>query len=205
MPLRSLLQSIRVIPVITIDKLADAAPLAKALVEGGLNCLELTLRTPVAFEALKAMKEAAPEAIIGVGTVLESKQLEQAKALGAQFAVSPGLTETLVRAALAVQLPYLPGTATLSEVMMGRELGLSVVKFFPAEIAGGAKALKAFAPLFGEMKFVPTGGISPSNAKDYLSLPNVLAVGGSWMLPADLIRAQAWDEIRELARAASAL
>jgi 2-dehydro-3-deoxyphosphogluconate aldolase / (4S)-4-hydroxy-2-oxoglutarate aldolase len=205
MPLRSLLQSTRVIPVITIDKLADAAPLAKALVEGGLNCLELTLRTPVAFEALKAMKEAAPEAIIGVGTVLESKQLEQAKALGAQFAVSPGLTETLVRAALAVQLPYLPGTATLSEVMMGRELGLSVVKFFPAEIAGGAKALKAFAPLFGDMKFVPTGGISPSNAKDYLSLPNVLAVGGSWMLPADLIRAQAWDEIRELARAASQL
>jgi 2-dehydro-3-deoxyphosphogluconate aldolase/(4S)-4-hydroxy-2-oxoglutarate aldolase len=191
--------------VITLENLADAAPLAKALVAGGLTCLELTLRTPVAFEALEAMKVAVPDAIIGVGTVLEAKQLERAKALGAQFAVSPGLTETLVRAAQALELPYLPGTATLSEVMMGRELGLSVVKFFPAEIAGGAKALKAFAPLLGDIKFVPTGGISPNNAHDYLSLPNVLAIGGSWMIPQDLIRTGAWDQIRELARAASRL
>lgn len=205
MPLINLLQTIRVIPVITVENLDHAAPLAQALFDGGLHCLELTLRTPVAFEALEAMKAAVPDAIIGVGTVLEPAQLAKAKELGAQFAVSPGLTQTLVEAAKALDLPYLPGTATLSEVMCAREWGLQVVKFFPAEISGGAKALKAFAPVLEGMKFVPTGGVSPINAHEYLNLSNVLAVGGSWMLPADLIRNQGWDQIRDLARAASLL
>jgi 2-dehydro-3-deoxyphosphogluconate aldolase/(4S)-4-hydroxy-2-oxoglutarate aldolase len=194
-----------VIPVLTIERLEDAAPLAQALVAGGLKVLEVTLRTPVAIEAIALMAAAAPEAIIGAGTVLNGADYDRALAAGARFIVSPGLTEPLIAAAQAAPLPFLPGVATATEVMRGLDAGLTRFKFFPASTSGGAPALKAlFGPL-GDVRFCPTGGIDASSAPTYLALPNVLCVGGAWVAPADAVAAGDWARITALAKAAAAL
>lgn len=192
-----------VIPVIVIDDLAHAEPLARALVAGGLTVLEVTLRTPVALEAVKRMRAAAPEAIVGVGTVLALDQLDAAAAAGARFAVSPGATDRLLDAVDGHAVPLLPGAATVSEVMRLRERGYRHLKFFPAEAAGGAKFLSSLASVIQDVKFCPTGGVTPDNAPKYLALPNVLCVGGSWMVPKDRVKAGDWAGITALAAAAA--
>lgn len=194
-----------VIPVIVIDSLATAVPLARALVAGGLSVLEITLRTPVAMEALRAIASEVPEAVVGVGTVLSPAQLDDAGRAGARFAVSPGVTPTLVAAARDHAVPLLPGAATVSEVMLLREAGYRFLKFFPAEASGGAKFLSSLASVIGDVRFCPTGGVTPANAGTYLTLPNVVCVGGSWMLPKDRVAAADWDAIRTAAAAAAAL
>jgi len=194
-----------VIPVIVIDSLATAVPLARALVAGGLSVLEITLRTPVAMEALRAIAAEVPEAIVGVGTVLTPAQLDEAGRAGARFAVSPGVTPTLVAAARDHAVPLLPGAATVSEVMLLREAGYRFLKFFPAEASGGARFLSSLASVIGDVRFCPTGGVTPANAGTYLALPNVVCVGGSWMLPKDRVAAADWDAIRTAASGASAL
>ncbi len=194
-----------VIPVIVIDSLATAVPLARALVTGGLSVLEITLRTPVAMDALRAIASEVPEAVVGVGTVLSPAQLDDAGRAGARFAVSPGVTPTLVAAARDHAVPLLPGAATVSEVMFLREAGYRFLKFFPAEASGGTKFLSSLASVIGDVRFCPTGGVTPANAGTYLALPNVVCVGGSWMLPKDRVAAGDWDAIRTAAAAASAL
>jgi 2-dehydro-3-deoxyphosphogluconate aldolase/(4S)-4-hydroxy-2-oxoglutarate aldolase len=194
-----------VIPVLTIERVEDAAPLAKALVAGGLRVLEVTLRTPAALEAVPLMAEAAPEAIVGAGTVLNRQDYDRAAGAGARFIVSPGLTEPLIAAARDHHLPFLPGVATATELMRGLDAELDRFKFFPAETSGGAPALKALFGPFAEVRFCPTGGIGETTARAYLSLPNVLCVGGAWVAPADAIRAGDWERITRLARAAAGL
>lgn len=194
-----------VIPVIVIDSLATAVPLARALVAGGLSVLEITLRTPVAMDAIRAIASEVPEAVVGVGTVLSPAQLDDAGRAGARFAVSPGVTPTLVAAARDHAVPLLPGAATVSEVMFLREAGYRFLKFFPAEASGGTKFLSSLASVIGDVRFCPTGGVTPANAGTYLALPNVVCVGGSWMLPKDRVAAGDWDAIRTAAAAASAL
>jgi len=194
-----------VIPVLTIERLEDAVPLAQALVAGGLTVLEVTLRTPVALEAISLMAAAAPDAIVGAGTVLNPADYERAAKAGAQFIVSPGLTEPLAAAAKAAPLPFLPGVATATELMRGLDAGLTRFKFFPAETSGGAPALKALFGPFGEARFCPTGGIGAQTAMSYLSLPNVLCVGGAWVAPADAVAAGDWGRITALAKAAAGL
>lgn len=201
----SLLQSAPVLPVIRIDRLADALPLARALVEGGLPVLELTLRTPVAMEALRAIVAGLPQARVGVGTVLRASQIEEAAAAGAAFAISPGATESLYRAAAQAPIPWIPAVASASELMLGIEHGHRAFKFFPAESSGGIQALRAFAGPFPEARFCPTGGIDAGKAAAYLALPNVLTVGGSWMLPQSAIDAGDWAAITHRARAAAQL
>jgi 2-dehydro-3-deoxyphosphogluconate aldolase/(4S)-4-hydroxy-2-oxoglutarate aldolase len=194
-----------VIPVLVIERLEHAAPLAKALVAGGLKVLEVTLRTPAALEAISIMAAAAPEAIVGAGTVLNAKDLDNAVAVGAKFIVSPGLTEPLARAAASARVPLLPGVVTATEIMKGLDLGLTHFKFFPAGTSGGAPALKAFAGPFADVRFCPTGGVTLANAPDYLGLPNVLCVGGTWITPKEALAAGDWDRVTELARGAAAL
>jgi len=194
-----------VVPVIVIEDGATAVPLARALCAGGLRAIEITLRTPQALDAIKAVAAEVEDAVVGAGTVLDARQYEEAVAAGARFIVSPGTTQELLDAADASPVPMLPGAATASEVMALREEGYRVAKFFPAEQAGGAQYLKALAsPLAGTL-FCPTGGISVSNAQTYLSLPNVICVGGSWVAPKDCIAAGDWPEITRLAREASGL
>lgn len=193
-----------VIPVIVIERADDAVPLARALVQGGLRVLEVTLRTPAALEAIGAMA-AVDGAIVGAGTVLDAQQYEAAAAAGAQFMVSPGLTEALAAHANGHRVPLLPGVATASELMRARELGFSRLKFFPAESAGGVNALKGFASVFRGLRFCPTGGITAASAPAYLALPNVACVGGSWLTPADAVASRDWPRIEQLARQASAL
>ena len=171
-----------VIPVIVIEDLAHAVPLAEALVAGGLSVLEVTLRTPAALDAIRAMRE-VPGAIVGAGTVISPAQLDEALEAGSQFIVSPGLTETLGKAALAREVSFLPGVASAGDIMRGLELGLTHFKFFPAMAAGGIPALKALAAPFGQCRFCPTGGITPDNAREWLALEPVLCVGGSWLAP----------------------
>jgi 2-dehydro-3-deoxyphosphogluconate aldolase/(4S)-4-hydroxy-2-oxoglutarate aldolase len=194
-----------VIPVLTIERLEDAAPLALALVAGGLRVLEVTLRTPVAIEAIGLMAAAAPEALVGAGTVLSAADYDRAAAAGARFIVSPGLTEPLIAAARAAPLPLLPGVATATEVMRGLDAGLNRFKFFPAETSGGPAALKALFGPFGDCRFCPTGGIGAATAGAYLALPNVLCVGGAWVAPASAVKAGDWGQITALARAAAGL
>jgi 2-dehydro-3-deoxyphosphogluconate aldolase/(4S)-4-hydroxy-2-oxoglutarate aldolase len=194
-----------VIPVITIERLEDAAPLARALVAGGLMVLEVTLRTPGALEAIPLMAAAAPEAIVGAGTVLNAGDYDRAAKAGARFIVSPGLTDPLVAAVRAAPLPFLPGVATAADLMRGLDAGLNRFKFFPAETSGGAPALKALFGPFGDCRFCPTGGIGAQSAPTYLALPNVLCVGGAWVAPADAINAGDWGRITTLARAAAGL
>ena len=193
-----------VIPVIVIHDVQDAAPMAEALISGGLPVLEVTLRTPVALDAIKAMS-AVPGGVVGAGTALGPSDIEASKAAGAQFAVSPGATAPLLGAAEAADLPILPGAVTASEVMTCLEAGYDMLKFFPAGTSGGAPALKALSGPLPQATFCPTGGVSPSNAAEYLSLPNVVCVGGSWVVAPDLVKARDWTRIEELAREAAAL
>lgn len=193
-----------VVPVLVVHDVAHARPLAQALVAGGLPTLEVTLRTPVALEAIAEMSQVAG-GVVGAGTLLTPADVQAAKAAGAQFGVSPGATDTLLDACEAADLPLLPGAATSSEVMRLLERGYSVQKFFPAEANGGAPALKSIAGPLPQVSFCPTGGVSLTNAPNYLSLPNTLCVGGSWVAPQNLIDAGDWDGITELARQAAAL
>ena len=194
-----------VIPVIVIDELDKAVPLARALVRGGLEVLEITLRTAVAMKAIKAILDEVEGAIVGAGTVLTGAQLEAMGNLGCAFAVSPGATESLLDAARDVPCPLLPGASTASEVMRLLERGYVRQKFFPAEQAGGAPFLKSIGSPLPEALFCPTGGIGVANARTYLDLDNVLCVGGSWVAPPALVRDHAWDSITDLALAARAL
>lgn len=189
-----------VIPVLVVDDVAQARPLAQALVAGGLNVLEVTLRTPAALDVIRRMN-LVPGAIVGAGTVTNKQQLESALAAGAEFIVSPGLTEPLGKAAIAAGVPFLPGIANAGDIMRGMDLGLSHFKFFPATAAGGIPALKALAAPFGGARFCPTGGITEQSAPDWLALDPVLCVGGSWVCPKDASPA----EIEVLARQAAGL
>ncbi|MBD3730933.1 MAG: bifunctional 4-hydroxy-2-oxoglutarate aldolase/2-dehydro-3-deoxy-phosphogluconate aldolase [Sphingomonadales bacterium] len=180
--IESIMRAAPVIPVIVIDEVAHAVPLAEALVAGGLPALEVTLRTPAALDAIRAMKR-VPGAIVGAGTVLDATQLDMAIAAGAEFIVSPGLTEPLGKAAIASGVPFLPGTANAGDIMRGLDMGLTHFKFFPAMAAGGLPALKAIAAPFGQVRFCPTGGIGPDNAAEWLAFDPVLCVGGSWVAP----------------------
>jgi 2-dehydro-3-deoxyphosphogluconate aldolase/(4S)-4-hydroxy-2-oxoglutarate aldolase len=191
-----------VIPVLTIARIEDAVPLARALCKGGLPVLEVTLRTDAALDAITAIARDVSDAVVGAGTVLAPSDIYRAREAGARFAVSPGLTESLAR---ATALPLLPGVATASEIMRGKEWGFAHFKFFPAESSGGVAALKSFAGPFSNIRFCPTGGITAQTALDYLALRNVLCVGGSWMVPQAMIDAQDWNGITTLAQEAAAL
>ncbi|MCX7890377.1 MAG: bifunctional 4-hydroxy-2-oxoglutarate aldolase/2-dehydro-3-deoxy-phosphogluconate aldolase [Rhodobacteraceae bacterium] len=193
-----------VVPVLVVEDAAAAAPLARALVAGGLPALEVTLRTPAALEAIRAMA-GVPGGVVGAGTLLTPADVRAAKAAGARFGVSPGATDRLIAACEDEGLPLLPGAATASEIMALLEKGYSVQKFFPAEAIGGAKALGAYASPLPQVRFCPTGGIGPAGAADYLALGNVLCVGGSWVAPKDRVAAGDWAGIEALARAAAAL
>ncbi len=188
-----------VVPVIVINKLEHAVPLAKALVAGGVRVLEVTLRTACAIDAIKAIAKEVPEAILGAGTVLNPEQLAEVTAAGAQFAISPGLTDSLLKAANEGTIPLIPGISTVSELMLGLDAGLREFKFFPAEANGGVKALQAIAGPFPQVRFCPTGGITPGNYRDYLALKSVLCIGGSWLVPADALESGDYDRITQLA------
>ena len=203
--LLSILEGQPVIPVIKLNDLSAAVPLARALAKGGLPAIEITLRTPAAIDAIRLVADEVGEAIVGAGTILSARQYDEAADAGAKFIVSPGTTLELLEAARASSVPFLPGANTPSEIMSMREEGYSVMKFFPAGQSGGADYLKALASPLAGIRFCPTGGISPSNARDYLSLPNVICVGGSWVAPDDLVAKGDWDGIEALARAASGL
>ena len=193
-----------VVPVLVIDDLAHAAPLAQALVAGGLPALEVTLRTPCALDAIRAMAE-VEGGVVGAGTLLTPADVKAAKSAGAKFGVSPGATQRLLDACAEYELPILPGAATASEIMALLEMGFSTLKFFPAEQAGGAAYLKSIGAPIPQVKFCPTGGISLKNARDYLSLSNILCVGGSWVAPKDAMARGDWAAITTLAAEAAAL
>lgn len=203
--LLDLLDGQPVIPVIRIERAADAAPLARALAAGGLRAIEITLRTPDALEAIRRVAAEVPEAIVGAGTILNPAQFQQAAAAGSKFIVSPGLTQALIDAAVDSPVPLLPGAITPGEIMTARDAGIDFLKFFPAEQAGGAAFLKALASPIADVKFCPTGGVSASNAPDYLSLPNIVCVGGSWVAPDAYVKEGRWAEIEALAREANKL
>jgi 2-dehydro-3-deoxyphosphogluconate aldolase/(4S)-4-hydroxy-2-oxoglutarate aldolase len=194
-----------VIPVIVLDDVAHAVPLARALVEGGIRMLEVTLRTPAALACIEAISRHVPSAVAGAGTVRNAAEARAAAAAGARFAVSPGYTSAVGEACRDLGMPLLPGVATGSEVMAALDGGFTELKFFPAQQAGGAAMLKAFSGPFQDVRFCPTGGVSPANARDYLALPNVMCVGGSWLTPAELVREADWARITQLARDAAAL
>ncbi|MBA0196319.1 bifunctional 4-hydroxy-2-oxoglutarate aldolase/2-dehydro-3-deoxy-phosphogluconate aldolase [Pectobacterium brasiliense] len=193
-----------VVPVIVVNKLEHAVPMAKALVAGGVRVLELTLRTDCAIEAIRAIAKEVPEAIVGAGTVTNPEQLAAVVEAGSQFAISPGLTEPLLKAATEGNIPLIPGISTVSELMLGMDYGLREFKFFPAEANGGVKALQAIAGPFAQIRFCPTGGITPNNYRDYLALKSVLCVGGSWLVPNDALESGDYARITELAREAVA-
>ena len=194
-----------VIPVIRIDRIEDAVPMARALVAGGLRALEVTLRTPVALEAIRLIAAEVEGAVVGAGTVRRPDQLEAVAAAGARFAVSPGLTRELALAARDGALPLLPGVASASEVMAATDLGFDRLKLFPAMEIGGPRLAKAFSGPFADVKFCPTGGVNLANAPEWLALPNILCVGGSWMIPADKVAAGDWKAIETLSAQAAAL
>ncbi|MGB6976642.1 MAG: bifunctional 4-hydroxy-2-oxoglutarate aldolase/2-dehydro-3-deoxy-phosphogluconate aldolase [Gammaproteobacteria bacterium] len=190
-----------VIPVVTIDKAEYALPLARALLAGGINVMEITLRTPEALEAIKMINQSLSSAMVtGAGTLLEPQQFAAAKAAGARFGVSPGLTPELAKAAKEIGLPYLPATITPSEMLQARQMGFHALKFFPAQASNGLAMLKSLAPVFPDIQFCPTGGISVETMHDYLALKNVVAVGGTWIAAPHLIEQKAWDTITSLAK-----
>lgn len=193
------MQDAPVIPVIVLDHVQDAVPLARALVAGGLRMLEITLRTPQALACIEAIAREVPQAVPGAGTVRNSADVQAAQQAGACFLVSPGYTSTLGQAAHTCGLPLLPGVATGSEIMTALDDGHTALKFFPALAAGGTALLKAWSGPFADVRFCPTGGISPQNARDFLALPNVTCVGGSWLTPAQAIAERNWDAITRLA------
>ncbi|KTD17074.1 bifunctional 4-hydroxy-2-oxoglutarate aldolase/2-dehydro-3-deoxy-phosphogluconate aldolase [Legionella jordanis] len=192
-----------IIPVIVLEDLADALPLARALVEGGMKVLEITLRTPVAYKAIGLLRQELPDVLIGAGTVLNPSQLNNCIGAGAQFAISPGLTQDLLKAGLNAEIAYVPAAASLSEMMEGFGLGYDHFKFFPAEYVGGLGMLKAIQGPLPQLQFCATGGINENNYLDYLSLANVACVGGTWMLPKTLVQQKSWQRITELALAAN--
>ncbi|KRB78711.1 keto-deoxy-phosphogluconate aldolase [Nocardioides sp. Root190] len=192
-------------PVVVIDDLTTAVPVARALVDGGLPAIELTLRTPVALDALRAIAEEVPEILLGAGTITTPAQAEAAVEAGARFLVSPGATPSLLAAMAGTGVPFLAGTSTVSEVLAVLEAGLTEMKFFPAEAAGGAPYLRSVAGPLPQARFCPTGGITPQSAPGYLALPNVGCVGGSWLTPADALAAGDWERVTKLAAEAAAL
>ncbi|WP_370177645.1 bifunctional 4-hydroxy-2-oxoglutarate aldolase/2-dehydro-3-deoxy-phosphogluconate aldolase [Alteriqipengyuania sp.] len=200
-PIEQVMRAAPVIPVLVVEDVADAVPLAQALVDGGLRVLEVTLRTPAALDAIRAMKS-VEGAIIGAGTVTNQAQLRAAIDAGSEFIVSPGLTDELGRAAIRADIPFLPGIANAGDIMRGLDMGLAHFKFFPAEANGGIAALKALTGPFGDVKFCPTGGIKQDTAADWLAIPQVLCVGGSWLVRSG---ERDFDAIRERARDAAAL
>lgn len=197
-----LFRGTNVIPVLTIEREHDAVPLARALLEGGLSVIEVTFRTEAAVAAIEAIARDLPQVMIGAGTLLRAADVAAAVKAGAKFLASPGTTPQLAGAALATDLPYLPGVATPSEIMTARALGICVMKLFPAEAMGGVAMLRALAPVFPGVEFCPTGGIDERLAEHYLALPNVPMVGGSWMAPRDAIASGDWGRIRRLAERA---
>jgi 2-dehydro-3-deoxyphosphogluconate aldolase/(4S)-4-hydroxy-2-oxoglutarate aldolase len=201
----ALLRTGCVIPVLTIERLEHAVPLARALVAGGVRVLEVTLRTPVAIPAAKAIIADVPEAVVGIGTILNAADLARAEDIGARFGISPGATPELLKAAAARALPFAPGIATASELMQALAHGFNLVKFFPAEQSGGIKALRALAGPFPDARFCPTGGIGEANAAAWLAEPNVVAVGGSWLCPAADIRSGNWAGITAMCNRAMKL
>lgn len=202
---QSLLNRVPVVPVVVIDDLEHAVPIARALVAGGLPAIELTLRTPVALDAIERIANEVPDIYLGAGTIVDPGQAKQAAAAGAQFLVSPGSTRTILGAMTDTGLPHLPGVATVSEIMTALEAGYTELKFFPAEAAGGAAYLKSVGSPIPQAQFCPTGGITTANATQYLALPNVGCVGGSWITPADALGARDWNRITEIARTAAGL
>ncbi|MFD4876424.1 bifunctional 4-hydroxy-2-oxoglutarate aldolase/2-dehydro-3-deoxy-phosphogluconate aldolase [Streptomyces sp. NPDC058420] len=204
-PSFSLLGLAPVLPVVVIEDVADAVPLARALVAGGLPAIEVTLRTPVALDALRAIAGEVPEAVVGAGTVVTPGQVKECVAAGARFLVSPGWTELLLEAMQGSGVPFLPGVSTTSEVVALLERGVREMKFFPAQAAGGTAYLRSLAGPLPQARFCPTGGIGVDSAPDYLALPNVGCVGGSWMIPADAVAARDWGRVEGLAREAAAL
>jgi 2-dehydro-3-deoxyphosphogluconate aldolase/(4S)-4-hydroxy-2-oxoglutarate aldolase len=204
-PAASVLDLAPVVPVVVVDDLADAVPLARALVAGGLPAIEVTLRTPVALDAIRAIAGEVPGAVVGAGTVITAEQVAEVVAAGARFLVSPGWTDALLEAMRASGVPILPGVSTTSEVVALLERGVREMKFFPAEAAGGTAYLKALAAPLPQARFCPTGGISAASAPEYLALPNVGCVGGSWMLPKDAVAGRDWGRVEALAREAAAL
>ncbi|WP_406445903.1 bifunctional 4-hydroxy-2-oxoglutarate aldolase/2-dehydro-3-deoxy-phosphogluconate aldolase [Streptomyces sp. NBC_01613] len=201
----SLLDLAPVVPVVVLDDVADAVPLARALVAGGLPAIEVTLRTPVALEAIRAIAAEVPDAVVGAGTVITPEQVKESVAAGARFLVSPGWTDVLLEAMRASGVPFLPGVSTTSEVVALLERGVREMKFFPAQAAGGTAYLKSLAGPLPQARFCPTGGIGAANAPEYLGLPNVGCVGGTWMIPGDAVAAGDWVRIEALAREAAAL
>ncbi|MBQ1095530.1 bifunctional 4-hydroxy-2-oxoglutarate aldolase/2-dehydro-3-deoxy-phosphogluconate aldolase [Streptomyces sp. BB1-1-1] len=204
-PAASVLDLAPVVPVVVVDDLADAVPLARALVAGGLPAIEVTLRTPVALDAIRAIAGEVPGAVVGAGTVITPGQVGDVVAAGARFLVSPGWTDVLLEAMRASGVPFLPGVSTTSEVVALLERGVREMKFFPAEAAGGTAYLKALAAPLPQARFCPTGGITPGSAPEYLALPNVGCVGGSWMLPKDAVADRDWGRVERLAREAAGL
>ena len=203
--IKTIMDASPVMPVLVIDELEHALPLAKALYNGGLKVLEVTLRTEVALDAIKLIREQLPEAIVGAGTVTDSKTLQDAEQAGAQFFVSPGVNDSLLTAAKYSAMPLLPGVATPTEAMRLYEMGFTALKFFPAQAAGGTAMLKSIAGPLPQLDFCPTGGINPENAAEYLALANVRCVGGSWMAPAKLVKEQQWQQIEAMAQQAAKL
>lgn len=201
----SLLAPTPLMPVVVVERVADAVKLASLLVKYRISSMEITLRTASAHEAIREVSRAFPKLAVGAGTVCSPQLMDQAQADGACFVVSPGATQTLVSHAAACQMPFLPGAATASEVMQAMAWGFAVLKFFPAAYAGGIPLLKAFAGPFPDVQFIPTGGITAANAGDYLVQSNVLGVGASWVVDAQLIRASRWAEIESRLRAATSL
>jgi 2-dehydro-3-deoxyphosphogluconate aldolase/(4S)-4-hydroxy-2-oxoglutarate aldolase len=199
------MQDAPVIPVIVLNDVAHAVPMARALVEGGIRMLEVTLRTPQALACIEAIAKAVPQAVVGAGTLRSKADAQAAANAGARFAVSPGYTSALGAACRDLGLPLLPGVATGGEIMAAQEDGFTALKFFPALQAGGSAMLKAWSGPFFDVKFCPTGGINLHNAADFLALPNVLCVGGSWLVPADALAQGDWARITTLAREAVAL
>ncbi|MEQ9692506.1 MAG: bifunctional 4-hydroxy-2-oxoglutarate aldolase/2-dehydro-3-deoxy-phosphogluconate aldolase [Bauldia litoralis] len=201
----SILTAAPVVPVLTIESVAVALPLARALVAGGLTALEVTLRTPAGLDCIRAIAAEVEGCDVGAGTVLEPRQLEAAVEAGAKFLVSPGASPNLISAAKDAPIPFLPGVATAGEAMTLAEQGFTALKFFPAEPAGGTSYLKAIGAPLPEIKFCPTGGVGPKNAADYLALANVICVGGSWVAPADAVSQGNWTRITALSREAASL
>lgn len=198
-------KKIGIIPVVVLDDAKDAAPLAEALCEGGLPCAEVTFRTAAAADVIRIMSEKYPEMLVGAGTVLTKEQVDRAVECGAKFIVSPGLNPEIVKYCISKGIPVTPGTQTPSEMEQAIELGLEVVKFFPAEPAGGLKMIKAVAAPYVGLQFMPTGGISAANVREYLKFDRIIACGGSWMVKADLVKAGKFDEIKALTAEAAAI
>jgi len=193
-----------VVPVLVINDVEKAVPLAKALMEGGIKVLEVTLRTPAAIDVIKRIAEEVPDSLIGAGTVTNAQQLKAVVEAGAKFAISPGMTADLLKAGMDAEIPLIPGISSTSDLMKGKDAGYTHMKFFPAEASGGVKAIKSISGPFPDVTFCPTGGIGPNNYNDYLALNNVKCVGGSWLAPDDAIEAGDWARITQLAKEAVA-